>query len=883
MTFFVEVCDQLSGVGVDLALRTAVVLALAGMATWLMRGSSAAARHLVWSAALVGILLMPAFYLTTPIQVAIPAITAKSANTEAPLHNVPIDNPTGAILFASASPDVTSNSEIQTSVPLDPPAASRTTSTSNASTDDGPFRAWVIHWPALLVATWLIGAALFTLPLLVSILSLRRLRRTAQPLAANLAEELRHLAQSSLGRRHVTGLQSDLRRMPMTWGIWRPIILLPAEAVDWSPERRRLVLLHELAHIRRYDCLLQIVGQFVRALHWFNPLAWRAVHQLRLEQEKACDDAVLNAGVHADEYATELLSITARIPSVLWDSAVALAIGQATRLEQRLAAILDLRSNRRALSTRTTTISITACCVLIVTLSTLQYREAQAEPSKTGQANATLEQPAIQAPDIVPVPKTPQGTPSPQVPAPEGTAKPTLAPQQPATQVNAASVRKALDQIEKSSVSPVDPNALNEGAIRGMVQALKDPYSSLVTTEELKTLYEQIDGRIVGIGAALSRDNNRTIVRQVIPNSPALKGGLQQQDEILTIDGQAISPNLAEAVKAIRGMSGTDVTLKIRRAGQELNLTLTRGEIRLPAVRGLSTNLKGQARHWLDQSQGLAYVQIAEFTKQTPDDLKSVLQTSTQDGLKGLVIDVRGCPGGLLNACIDVARLFLNNAKVIETRGRMPEQNSSYFTGPQVTYPDLPLVVLIDRQTSSAAEVLTVALKDNGRAIVVGERSFGKGSVQSILPLLEQNGPALRLTTAEMISPSGRSFNRQPNSKEWGIDPNDGYFIPLTPEQRSTRGSKYEERESTALKLSDVLTPELIEKELSDPVLAAAHKTLQSKLTTGEFAKVGRPLTELQTQLAQQDELRKQRDEIRRKLELLDRELGEASRAESRP
>lgn len=881
MTWFVEFCGQFSGIGVDLALRAAVVLALAGMATSLMRGSSAAARHMVWSAALVGILVMPAMYLFAPIPIGLPSLISSSANVEPPVRDNSNNRPASPILYASASPELPSTDTAPAELPL-APVTTPVAHVSQAAMKSDQSRPWAIHWPALLIAAWLTGAGIFTLPVLLSLFSLRRLRLKAQPMTANLAEELRQLARTSLGRRQVAGLQSETRRMPMTWGIWRPIILLPAEAVEWSPERRRLVLLHELAHIRRYDCLLQIVGQFVRALHWFNPLAWRALHQLRLEQEKACDDAVLNAGVHADEYATELLSITARIPLVLWDSVVALAIGRATRLEQRLAAILDLRSNRRALSTRTTTISITACCVLIVILSTLQYREAQAEPSKTGQANATPEQPAIQAPDVVPVPKTPQGTPGPRVPAPEGIATQAPAPQQPATQVNAASVRKALDQIEKSSVSPVDPNALNEAAIRGMVQALKDPYSSLVTTAELKQLYEQIDGRIVGIGAALSRDNNRTIVRQVIPNSPALKGGLQQQDEILTIDGQAISPNLAEAVKAIRGMSGTEVTLKIRRAGQELNLTLTRGEIRLPAVRGLSTNLKGQARHWLDQPQGLAYVQIAEFSKQTPDDLKSLLQTLAQEGLKGLVLDVRGCPGGLLTACVDVARLFLNNAKVVETRGRTPDQNHIFSTGPQVTYPDLPLVVLIDKQTASAAEVLSVALKDNGRAIVIGERSFGKGSVQSILPL-EQDGPALRLTTAELISPSGRSFHRQPDSKEWGIDPTDGYFIPLTPEQRAARGSKYAERESSALKLSEVLTPELIEKELSDPALAAAHKTLQSKLTTGEFAKVGRPLTELQTQLAQQDELRKQRDEIRRKLELLDRELGEANRAESRP
>lgn len=882
MTWFVEVCGQFSGVGVDLALRTLLVLALAALVTSLMRRSSATARHLVWSAALVGTLVMPAIYAVAPIPFEVPSLISSWANVEHPVRDNLINSPASPILYASASPDVPANDMDQPLLSLAPVTMTSVANASQSLTKLDQPRAWIIHWPALLVATWLIGAALFALPLLLSVLSLRRLRRTAQPLAPSLAEELRQLAQTCLGRRLVTGLQSELRRMPMTWGIWRPIILLPAEAVDWSPERRRLVLLHELAHIKRHDCLLQIAGQLTRALHWFNPLAWRALHQLRLEQEKACDDAVLNAGIHADEYATELLSITARIPAALWDSAVALAIGRATRLEQRLAAILDLHRNRRALSTRRAIISITAFCVLIVGLSTLQYREAQAEPSKIAQAEATTERSTIPASDIVPVPKTPQVTPGPRIPAPEGIATQAPAPQQPAAQVNAASVRKALDQIEKSSVSPVDPNALNEGAIRGMVQALKDPYSSLVTTEELKTLYEQIDGRIVGIGAALSRDNNRTIVRQVIPNSPALKGGLQQQDEILTIDGQAISPNLAEAVKAIRGMSGTEVTLKIRRAGQDLSLTLTRGEIRLPAVRGLSTNLKGQARHWLDQSQGLAYVQIAEFTKQTPDDLKSILQTLTQEGLKGLVLDVRGCPGGLLTACVDVARLFLNNAKVVETRGRTPDQNHIFSTGPQVTYPDLPLVVLIDKQTASAAEVLTVALKDNGRAIVVGERSFGKGSVQSILPL-EQDGPALRLTTAELISPSGRSFHRQPDSKDWGIDPTDGYFIPLTPEQRAARGSKYAERESSALKLSDVLTPELIEQELSDPALAAAHKTLQSKLTTGEFAKVGRPLTELQTQLAQQDELRKQRDEIRRKLELLDRELGEANRAESRP
>lgn len=866
MTRLIQLFADQFSTGLDLAIRSGLVLALASVATLLMRRSSAAARHLVWSASLVGVLVMPILSMAIPFEMPVPLTFATNTGLPVPTTTIIPNQDFEAPLIAAATANATVESDSSLTGLLPRPNVENAKLLELNAVPSQPLsrNRFEISWSGLAVGLWLVGAIACSLPWILGCLSLWRLRRVAGPLPLDVAEELKQLASSLLGKCRVLGLQSASRNIPMTWGFWQPVVLLPADAAEWSAERRRLVLLHELAHIRRRDCCMQWLGQLVRTLHWFNPLAWWALNRLRLEQEQACDDTVLSSGAAAEDYAAELLSVTARLPRMSWDSAVALAMGRATRLEQRLNAILDERRNRRTPSAPRIIVGLAALCGLIVTLAIVQPRTVSAQVVVVAQEKAP-ERSEPKKPDAAKEPRPVQVEQVEKVVKPEAAA-----PDQGQEQLRLESI---IELIEKNSANPTNSSELSEAAIRGMMESLKDPYSTFLPKQQLDELYGQFDAKIVGIGAALSLIDGKVLIELILPNSPALASQMKAGDEILSINGQPVPAKLDQAAKAIRGPSGTEVALKIRRGTEELTVTLTRREVLLSPIRGLTWNEQGQ-QHWLDASQKLAYIQVTEFSKLTVPDLKAALQKLKDQGCQGLVLDLRNNPGGMLTACVEVAELFMNRVPVVTTRGPKEGERHQYFTGPATVVPDLPLAVVVDRYTASAAEVLTAALKDNKRVIVVGERTFGKGSVQSILQL-PANGAAIKLTTAQMLTPAGAALHHEPGSKDWGVDPHDGYFVPLSAEQRATRLKKQADRHAGRLNPPQPLTAESIEKELADPALAAAMQTLQAKVKSGEFTKTGRPVAELHVQLAQQDELRKQRDEFRKKLDQINAELGE--------
>ncbi len=914
-----RVLDASFGAGCDLALRATIVLAFAALVTRGMSRATAAARHLVWSAALVGVLLLPVFSMLAPVTIALPAVTRSASPPPVKAIEHPGDPGVGSSTlpqFAAATADLEADAVGEPAMldaePTVRPARVAAEPRKVAFLVAATPGAWLVPWRVLAIGVWLAGALLFAVPLVRGCWSLRRLRLKSQPLPAHIEEELQELADGL----SVVGLMTAARTMPMTWGLFRSVVLLPAESAMWTAERRRLVLLHELAHVRRHDCLFQMLGQVVRALHWFNPLAWLALNELRLEQEQASDDVVLNAGTDADEYAGELLMVSARLPRSMWDagtetkgcesagfestgseSAVALAMSRVTRLEHRIKAILNMNSNRLPLSLRTVALSLTLLGGFVCGVAGVQWQEAQARsPVVPALATAT----AAPAPAVIkgassspvalamadPVAADAKASgeqagqavagPPAAAPAAGGGTVANPGTPQPAAAGNDAAGGKLVDvlkKIEAFSAVEVDPTTLNEAAIRGMLGSLKDPYSTFITAAELKELHTHIDGQLVGIGTALSREKDVTTVINVLPNSPALKGGLKVGDVILAVNGEAVG-SLEDTVKKVRGPVGSEVWLKIRRDQTESILSLKRDTIQISAVRGLSMDAEGHWQHWLDAPQKIAYIQLTEFNRAAVEDLKAALKTLKEQGLKGLVLDLRGNPGGLLNGTVEAAQLFLKEGMIVQTKGRTAESSWSFKAGADAPYADLPLILVVDNRTASAGEVLTAALQDNGRAIVVGERTFGKGSVQSIIPLEnDTTGPAVRLTTAQMLTPKGRAWSRMADSKDWGLDPNDGYFIPLTTEQRMARHGKRAGRERGSVKVAEPLTPESVEQELADPALAAAFKAMASKVAGGEFAKTGKPLADQQSQFSRSDELRKERDELKKKLEQVEREL----------
>lgn len=306
---------------------------------------------------------------------------------------------------------------------------------------------------------------------------------------------------------------------------------------------------------------------------------------------------------------------------------------------------------------------------------------------------------------------------------------------------------EVLRQIEKSYVEPQDPQELIYGAIKGMVHNL-DPHSSFMTKEEYRELMLETKGSFTGIGVEITVKDNVLTVVSPIEGTPAYKVGMKAGDKIIKIENKRTKDmSLMEAVKKIRGPKGTKVNLTIMREGEAkpLEFSITRGVIPLISVR----------QYFLTPEIG--YVRISNFQSKTAKDLSAALEEMEKGReIKGLILDLRNNPGGLLSQAIEVSDLFLNSGLIVSTKGRISSQNITATAHTDKKPRTYPIIVLINSGSASAAEIVAGALQDNKRALVLGTRSFGKGSVQTILPL--SDGSGLRLTTARYYTPSGKSI-----------------------------------------------------------------------------------------------------------------------------
>ncbi len=323
---------------------------------------------------------------------------------------------------------------------------------------------------------------------------------------------------------------------------------------------------------------------------------------------------------------------------------------------------------------------------------------------------------------------------------------------------------EVLREIEKNYVEPEDPQKLIYGAIKGMIESL-DPHSSFMTKEEHKELMMETRGSFMGIGIEITiRDRVLTVVSP-IEGTPAYIAGVKAGDKIVRIEGKSTKDmTMLEAVKMIRGPKGTKVNLTIIRNETEkpLEYSITRDVIPLRSVR----------HHLLKPDIG--YVRISNFQSQTDKDLLSALEKLEKNRkLRGLILDLRNNPGGLLSQAIKVSDIFLNEGVIVSTKGRNTLQDIEATARKNKKSINYPIIILVNSGSASAAEIVAGALQDNKRALILGTRTFGKGSVQTILPL--SDGSGLRLTTARYYTPSGKSIQSS------GIMPDiELSFIPPT-------------------------------------------------------------------------------------------------------
>jgi carboxyl-terminal processing protease len=329
-----------------------------------------------------------------------------------------------------------------------------------------------------------------------------------------------------------------------------------------------------------------------------------------------------------------------------------------------------------------------------------------------------------------------------------------------------------LSIVKKNYVEDVNTKILVNGAINGMLSSL-DPHSAYLTPDLYKELQMDTQGRFGGLGIEITIKGGILTVVSPIEDTPAAKAGVKPGDQIFKIEDEFTKDmTLVDAVKKMRGPKGTKITISVRREGaaELINFTLVRDTIRVQSVR--SRNLE----------EGYGYVRLAQFQERSDRDLQRSLEklAAEKGGLKGLVLDLRNNPGGLLTQAVRVADLFLDSGMIVYTEGRIESQRQKYFAQKDGSWLDFPIVVLVNGGSASASEIVAGALQDHKRAIVLGTKSFGKGSVQTILPL--DDSSALRLTTARYFTPKGRSIQAM------GIVPD--IVMESTPQQEAKADEK---------------------------------------------------------------------------------------------
>ena len=329
-----------------------------------------------------------------------------------------------------------------------------------------------------------------------------------------------------------------------------------------------------------------------------------------------------------------------------------------------------------------------------------------------------------------------------------------------------------------------------EGAMTGL-----DPYSDIIWPADTTEFSKRILGDYVGVGIQLGMDEGTSRLKVVTPleNSPALREGIQPGDLIIKVDGESTRKWTSDdAVRNIMGPEGTTVVLTIHRprTGEDLDFPLKRAKISLKTVRGVSRLPEHESTDWnyiLDEDEGVAYIRLSNFNPDSQQELDHALDAARKQGMKALILDLRFNPGGLLDVAVTTVNTFLRKGDIVITDGRREDRHTARVqpqedegAGQARRYLDLPLAILVNDASASASEILSGALQDHDRAVILGERTFGKGSVQKVLPL-GRDTARLRLTTALYYLPSGRTPQKKPGAKNWGVDPD--LTVELTPKE----------------------------------------------------------------------------------------------------
>jgi len=415
----------------------------------------------------------------------------------------------------------------------------------------------------------------------------------------------------------------------------------------------------------------------------------------------------------------------------------------------------------------------------------------------------------------------------------------------PLVEVKSLIAKKYVDPLPDEKIA-----SLQSAAVSGMVEALGDPYTVYVPAKETREFNKDLLGEYVGIGASVMVRDGVLTIESPLEDSPAYRAGLMPEDRVVEIDGKSTQgKSVDECISLLVGEPRTSVKLLIDRKGEKITVDLVRDKIKTRSVKGFHRD-DADATTWqymIDQGRGIAYIRLSQFTPQCAAEIAAALKSVNAEngGVKGLIFDLRFNPGGLLDEACEIADMFLKEGVIVSTRGRAHKEVITRATDAG-TLPEFHMVVLVNGQSASASEVLSGALVENSRAKVIGTRTFGKGSVQSVHQIDGGSGGELKMTEQGYYLPSGRSITRKDDSSEWGVDPSDGFFVPMTDQEsiemiRARREEEIIKVGKVHASLSNWSDPEWIVSQLKDPQLGAAVKALQKKIDTGEWVATGQP------------------------------------------
>ncbi len=356
-----------------------------------------------------------------------------------------------------------------------------------------------------------------------------------------------------------------------------------------------------------------------------------------------------------------------------------------------------------------------------------------------------------------------------------------------------------LSEVDRNYVRELDDDAKRkfvEDMINGGLEQL-DPHSAFINARRYRQFDRTNKGEFGGIGIEVLGDGRTGLlhVEGLLVGTPAYEAGMQAGDLIVKVDGKPTKTmRPGEAVDLIQGEIGQKIKLTVQHPGSKdpVDMEMVRARIHVDSVRGDRRKAE-KPTEWdffVDKQNKLAYVRLTNFGKNTAEDLHQVVEQLQKDGLRGLVLDLRTNPGGLLQSAVEISDLFLTDGRIVSTRGRSGQDDvHTYDAKPEGTLllpaENYPIAILINRYSASASEIVSAAMQDHHRAVIIGERSYGKGSVQNVIRM-ENGSSALKLTTASYWRPSGKNIHRFPDSTdadEWGVKPNPGFEVPMTDQE----------------------------------------------------------------------------------------------------